>query len=445
MNPVAAVARAVPLERDAWRQGTAATRPGTLVGWGRLAIVALALLFGLGDIAQGNLATEVVLTVVHALPLALIGLMLLDAIRARCWPRYPAALALPMSVWLGVLVASAALAPSHWLDALAALARPVTGALLAWSVVRLCARPLGLGLLVSRALGAGTLLVAAAALAEATGVSFVTAALDGLRDGDIPIGDVPRVAATLSHPNVAAMLLELGLPLVIAWAWTTSSRWKLVLQLSSAAIILALVLTFSRAGVVTALLSLGLLAALAWPHRQNRREQLAFLASLGLVVPLALAWTAVVDPGLDRRLLAGLDESSATQPPRTEFWSVALQMQHDAPLVGVGPDNFRWLFASYSGVQTDNLGIHAHNQYLEALADTGVLGLVSLLWVLGALVVHAIRALKRAGTDWSWRAALLASLGAWLVHALVDDFERFWPSSIAFWLLAGLSLSRLSD
>ena len=79
------------------------------------------------------------------------------------------------------------------------------------------------------------------------------------------------------------------------------------------------------------------------------------------------------------------------------------------------------------------------------LADTGVLGLVSLVWLLGALVVQSVRALERAHSDWPWRAAVLASLSAWLMHALLDDFERFWPTSVAFWLLAGLSLSRLSD
>ena len=40
--------------------------------------------------------------------------------------------------------------------------------------------------------------------------------------------------------------------------------------------------------------------------------------------------------------------------------------------------------------------------------------------------------------DWPWRAAVLASLSAWLVHAVLDDFERFWPASVAFWLIAGL-------
>jgi hypothetical protein len=119
-------------------------------------------------------------------------------------------------------------------------------------------------------------------------------------------------------------------------------------------------------------------------------------------------------------------------------------MFRDHPLLGVGPDNFRWRFESYSGVAADNLGIHAHNQYLEALADTGLLGLVSLGWLLVSLVRVAVGEVRtsRYSADWPWRAALLASLCAWLVHALLDDFERFWPASVAFWLLAGLNLRR---
>ena len=85
-------------------------------------------------------------------------------------------------------------------------------------------------------------------------------------------------------------------------------------------------------------------------------------------------------------------------------------------------------------------------------ADTGVLGFVSLGWLLWALVLGSVRSVWLASNeDWPWRAALLASLCAWLVHAVLDDFERFWPTSVAFWLIAGLSLtlssskSRVSD
>jgi O-antigen ligase len=157
-------------------------------------------------------------------------------------------------------------------------------------------------------------------------------------------------------------------------------------------------------------------------------------------------------PGLDRRLTAELTavspqpSSDPTQPTRFEYWLVASNMLRDSPWLGVGPDNYRWRFASYSGLPDNNLGVHAHNQYIEALADTGILGLLTLAWLLGGLVRAALAGARSSAAtagltaleDWPWRAAVLASLCAWLVHAVLDDFERFWPASVAFWLIAGL-------
>jgi hypothetical protein len=427
---------------------------------GRLSLIMLAACVGLGDIADLNPVAALVLNAVHVLLFVSIGLAFAAAIQARRWPRYPASLALPLSVWLAVLVVSAVLAPSHRAEALATLARPTSGALLAWAVSDLCRRRRHWSQLLF-GLAIGSLGVAAVALGEASGSPLAVDLLTVLRDGDIPIGDVPRVAATLSHPNEAAMLLELALPLLVAAAWAASPhgsdahdrahlqpraaspRWRVPLTLAAMAAMLAIVLTFSRAGIVTALLALGLLGILA--ARRGQRTGLHTAAAIALVVPLALVWTGVVDQGLDRRLLAGLDESSTLQPPRTQFWSVATEMLRDRPLLGVGPDNFRWRFADYSGIDADNLGIHAHNQYLEALADTGVLGFVSLCWLLGALVLCSVSGLRQAShADWPWRAALLASLCAWLVHAVLDDFERFWPTSVAFWLIVGLCLASSS-
>jgi O-antigen ligase/polysaccharide polymerase Wzy-like membrane protein len=406
------------------------------------ALVTLAVCVGFGDIARVNPVASALLTGVYALLWLALGLGLLVTMTSRRRSLLAREIALPLGVWLLVQVASAAIAPSHRADALATLGRAASGALLLVAVVA-TSQPRSAWLRLGKALALGSLLVASIALAEATGNPVVLGALAALRDGAIPIGDVPRVAATLSHPNATAMLLELGFPLLIAWAWTSSGQRRVLVMLAAVATLGAIVLTFSRAGIATALFSLGLLVAIALIRREPRRAVAVGL--LAVVVPLALGWSAVAYPGLDRRIFAGLDESSSLQPPRTEFWSVATQMAADYPLLGVGPDNFRWLFDSYSGAQANNLGIHAHNQYLETAADTGVLGLAAFLVLLASLLLGGARALRAAATDWPWRAAVLASLSAWLVHALVDDFERFWPTSVAFWLIAGMIATRTSD
>ena len=383
------------------------------------AVLAVGVLYGLGDIAQISAFNSVLLSSVHALVPVAIGLALLGAARSRSAVSVsPPGLMLSGVTWLAVLTLSAALAPSHRPDALAAVTRPAAGVLLAWTVCQLCADR-ARWLRLAQAVATGGLFVAAMVLAEAAGVQPVQAWLDSLQDGEVPIGDVPRAAATLSHPNEAAILLELSLPLVIAWAWTTPSRWRLALFIGAGGTLAALVLTFSRAGMVAGFAALGVLT-IACVRVRNWRGWLRSLGILALVAPLTLAWAALFYPGLDHRLAAGLDEASALQPARSEFWRLAVQMLRDQPLLGVGPDNFRWRFGDYSGLSADNLGIHAHNQYLETLADTGVLGFAAFVAFLIVLVGLAIR---RSGES-AWRAALLASMLAWLVHAVLSGSGR---------------------
>jgi hypothetical protein len=412
------------------------------------ALVLLALGFGLGDIAQVTRLDVIVLNGIRGLlPLA-IGLTILTSFFSDRWAALPRRMSLSLAAWLLVLLLSAALAPTNRFEALAALERPAAGALLAWSTFALCTDRRR-WLLVARAVALGGLAIALVGLAEASGIPTIQIWLASLHDGQVPIGDVQRIASTLSHPNVAAILLELSLPLLVAWIWTAARPWRALLAFGALGNLLAMVLTFSRAGIVAGLAGLAVMAGVSVAHGERRGLLTLGLVALG--VPTALLCAAMTAPGLDRRLTAELTpvtpqpSVSNAQPTRSEFWLVASNMLRDYPWLGVGPDNYRWRFASYSGMPDDNLGIHAHNQYIEALADTGVLGLLTLVWLLASLARTALDGVRSTAEltvlkDWPWRAALLASLSAWLLHAVLDDFERFWPASVAFWLIAGLSL-----
>jgi O-antigen ligase len=405
-----------------------------------LVLVGLAATLGLGDIAQVNPVSAVVVNAIRALVPLMLGLVLFAALRRRRWPRIPRPFALTSAAWLAVLAVSAVSAPTHQGDAIASLARPASGLLLAWAVYEICVTQRQ-WLRVVHALALGGFAIAVVAILEASRIPLVTSMLADLHDGSIPIGDVPRVAATLSHPNEAAMLLELTLPLLLAWAWTASPRLRRPLTLAALITLLAIALTFSRAGLIATAVALGLLA-MPCVRCGAARSRLLILGVVTVAIPLAIGWASVMDPGLDRRVLAGIDESSFGQPSRTEFWSTAVDMFRDRPLLGVGPDNFRWRFADYSSIAADNLGIHAHDQYLETLADTGILGLVSFAWLIATLMRLGVERSRYAARarDRVWRVALLASLAAWLTHAVLDDFERFWPTSVAFWLILGLTL-----
>ncbi len=538
-----------------------ATRGLTLAALG--AIVLLCLSFGFGDVSDQRLVLS--LRVVLWCALAF-GLVL--AVRLHAWP--PLAVAAPALIWLAVLTGSALAAPEHRDAALATLMRPLTGLLLATSVYAVAASRTR-WLTVNMALAAGGVLIAVLGLADVIGVVPVRQWLATLHDGQVPIADVPRLASALSHPNVAASVLELTVPLTFAAAVSAPRHWRPLIAGLLLLHLAALTLTFSRAAVLGAVIGLGVLLAIA--ARRGARHVLAPIGFAALAAPIGLGLAAASQPQVAHRLLAELeqtgyratyvapstltvgpdevvevpvtvtnvsgsdwtalddsrvalgyhllradgtplefdcpatllpadvppngslsmlaqlrtppsagtylvqwdalregvawfswrgsptmatslvvepsasttavaapsDEVAMPRPARIQYWLAAWDMLRDFPLLGVGPDNFRLRFTDYTGSDESHVGTHAHSLYFESLADTGVLGFVAFSGFLVMLVRYVGRGIPEH-REWLWRAALLASLTAWLVHGLLDDFERFLPTHLAFWLIVGLAV-----
>jgi O-antigen ligase len=132
---------------------------------------------------------------------------------------------------------------------------------------------------------------------------------------------------------------------------------------------------------------------------------------------------------------------------RRELWRAGLALWRERPLLGVGPDNFRRLYARVLGPHPLNDRIRANSLYVEVLADTGALGLASLLAFIAAMVRVAARESRTDPDPESrrWRLAATAGLAAFLVHGLVDEFLAFTPTLGLFWLLAGCAVAREAD
>jgi hypothetical protein len=127
-------------------------------------------------------------------------------------------------------------------------------------------------------------------------------------------------------------------------------------------------------------------------------------------------------------------------PGRFDLWRAAITMAADFPLLGVGPDSFRWQFGAYAGLDEWDTGIHANNLYIEWLADTGLLGLLAFLWLTWRLARLSLGHLRHIREEAAWllTLGLIASLLAWYVHGFFDYFFEFTPTYVAFWLIVAL-------
>lgn len=178
--------------------------------------------------------------------------------------------------------------------------------------------------------------------------------------------------------------------------------------------ILALVLSFSRFGVIAFLASCVLLLVLHFPGSASR-GRLAIgggaLAAVGLMAAWWLLWPCV----------EGTAMITAT---RRTIWRDALQGWRGAPVFGVGLGAFPNVFPLY---KTASLGpsdvSQAMNEPIQLLVEMGIVGFaISALFFL-FWFARALRGWRAAGDRWRrWMiAAGMAGTAAMLLHGLVTS------------------------
>ena len=106
---------------------------------------------------------------------------------------------------------------------------------------------------------------------------------------------------------------------------------------------------------------------------------------------------------------------------RMAHWQAAFEMATHQPWLGVGFGNYEAAYSDYSLLNWPYPLGHAHNYYLNLLAETGVLGLLAYLAFWGSVMLSTIRIIGRSrGFE---RGIALGLMGVWVhlaVHHLVD-------------------------
>ena len=127
-------------------------------------------------------------------------------------------------------------------------------------------------------------------------------------------------------------------------------------------------------------------------------------------------------------------------PSRWDLWRAALRMFCARPLLGIGPDNFRLLKWKYMDIPKGDDTILANSLYFEFLACSGLVGFLSLAWLLlelgRAVARRSAAALSPAEQQLAWFG--VAFLAGFLVHGTVDYFLKFTPTFLLFWITMGM-------
>ncbi len=247
-----------------------------------------------------------------------------------------------------------------------------------------------------------------------------------------------RASGTFISPNNLAGFLAMLLPLALAFLLVgrVSVVTRILLGYAAVAMVAGLAVTFSRAGWMAAAAGIFLLLGILLGHGNHRLKAVlllvVMLAGGGYFTSHYLSKTVgymqrVASPDGD----SGLEVIGASSDSRRQMWGAAAQMWRDNFWWGVGPAHYDYRFREYRPEIVQARPDRAHNDYLNLLADWGVVGGVIVFAGIGIFIFglaktwpHVRREENDFGHGQSNRFAFflgaVCGLAALAVHSAMD-------------------------
>ena len=233
-----------------------------------------------------------------------------------------------------------------------------------------------------------------------------------------------RVGSLLGNPSNFGVYLLIVAPLVL-WVLASekSSVWRILAGASAAGSVAAIFWTLSRGawvGGIAAVAVAGGLVLVSGKARARRAQLALVLVSAVLLVSVA----AAVTPGFTHRASHLLDAGSKTARLRLSAWNSSAHMALARPLLGWGPDNFRYVLRLFQapgqigGAYGYQVVESAHNLEADTATSSGLLGVAGLS---GLTLVRRARTDRDPGLPIALAAALTGAFVALQFHYVTMD------------------------
>jgi O-antigen ligase len=117
----------------------------------------------------------------------------------------------------------------------------------------------------------------------------------------------------------------------------------------------------------------------------------------------------------------------------------------DHPIIGTGLGTLEMVYPPYDSLYDGRIVNHTHNDYLEALAETGIIGGLCCLWFLGVVLLNALRGMADSGNSFGSVLNLsgLVACSGILVHSLADFNLHIPANALLFFVSARMACVRL--
>jgi O-antigen ligase len=240
------------------------------------------------------------------------------------------------------------------------------------------------------------------------------------------------------HNFAAYITMAISVPLGLLFSKGVKKDRRLLYMTALGVMGVALVLSGSRGGLVAMIAGVCFLVVIT--YRSGGTKQLV-LRIAGVVVITAVIVTGAFmfggENSLDR--LAETASSENATADRSEIWSVTGKIIAENMPFGVGMGAFGVAYSKHDPSNGLERVEQAHNDYLEVLADAGIVGVLIGICFLGLIFYTGIKASKVKDRFLRGAASgALAGCFAMFVHSLFDFVLHTTAVSILFLTLVAI-------
>ena len=241
-----------------------------------------------------------------------------------------------------------------------------------------------------------------------------------------------RVFSTWENPNLLGGYLDFVMGMAAGVFFAVKNR-----RLRTAIVVLwciaafCLTLTYARGACI----SIGLVIAV-YGAIYNRR------VLLGIIILAAVMLLS--DATLLERLTSVFTKLDTSSEMRLAFWESTIAMILDHPVLGIGWGAYFMVYPHYDYYMQGNFIkiVHAHNMYLNFLAEVGMVGFISFMAYFFGSIVRAFKMQARC-SKMTWQRGLLLGtalgMAALALNGLTDYVMFNTELSMTVWLFAGVA------
>jgi O-antigen ligase len=244
----------------------------------------------------------------------------------------------------------------------------------------------------------------------------------------------------VSHNHYAG-LMEMLFPIALVMSLNRGlhRNWKWVPALAAVLMASTIFLSGSRGGMIAFVAQMLVLGTvLAW-DKDRRSTWTVF----GILVVIAALISWVGGQALANRIgtIRTTAHSDLDTSVRLKIDEDGLRMFARKPVLGWGLGTFPVVYPRFRSFYTDKFTNHAHNDYLQFLIETGLLGFATALWFVFTLYRTALEKIKDWDSNLNGAVALAGLIGCTglVVHSFLDSNLQVPANAALFYTLATMA------